>query len=435
MPASREARPTIRFVDEYCQLFEDLFPEVRSYEAFKLLHLGMISEIKRKSLPAIAKAVGLDNQQNLHHFLSESPWQAQQLRMRRLELILKVLQGRSLILLIDETGDCKKGKSTDYVKRQYIGNVGKKENGIVAVTAYGLVDGMILPLTFEVYKPKERLKDGDEYSSKPQIAARMIRQLQAMGFQFELVLADSLYGESKVNFVNVLDELKLPYILAIRSNHGLWLPQDQEVVQQPWQKFERTFSNGTTEVRYMAEVIYGKRHRKQYWLLTTDPDTLPDNSTSFVMVCAPAVQLSEIGDSYGFRTWIEYGLKQAKDSLGWADFRMTRYDQIEKWWEMVMSAFLMVSLFADAFNEACPIAHEPFARHPWWSNQSGWKHLLNNLRLVIQPLICFNWLKRWLQVFPIASLERGFEQLTEQMNQFVCPVVHQLNLQLIFSSQ
>jgi SRSO17 transposase len=422
-------------VDEYCQLYEGLFPEVRSYEAFKLLHLGMISEIKRKSLPAIAKAVGLNNQQSLHHFLSESPWQAQQLCLRRLELILKVLQGRSLILLIDETGDCKKGESTDYVKRQYIGNVGKKENGIVAVTAYGLVDGMILPLSFEVYKPKERLKDGEEYYSKPQIAARMIRQLQAMGFQFELVLADSLYGESKVNFVNVLDELKLPYILAIRSNHALWLPQDQEVIQQPWQKFERTFSNGTTEVRYMAEVIYGQPRRQQYWLLTTDPDTLPNNSTSFVMVAAPAIKLSEIGNSYGFRTWIEYGLKQSKDVLGWADFRMTSYDQIEKWWEMVMSAFLMVSLFADAFNDACPIAHERFAQHPWWSNQSGWKHLLNNLRLVIQPLICCNWLKRWLQVFPIASLERGFEQLTDQMNQFVCPIVHQLNLQLIFSSQ
>jgi SRSO17 transposase len=422
-------------VDEYCQLYEGLFPEVRSYEAFKLLHLGMISEIKRKSLPAIAKAVGLNNQQSLHHFLSESPWQAQQLCLRRLELILKVLQGRSLILLIDETGDCKKGESTDYVKRQYIGNVGKKENGIVAVTAYGLVDGMILPLSFEVYKPKERLKDGEEYYSKPQIAARMIRQLQAMGFQFELVLADSLYGESKVNFVNVLDELKLPYILAIRSNHALWLPQDQEVIQQPWQKFERTFSNGTTEVRYMAEVIYGQPRRQQYWLLTTDPQTLPNNSTSFVMVAAPKVKLSEIGNSYGFRTWIEYGLKQSKDVLGWADFRMTSYDQIEKWWEMVMSAFLMVSLFADAFNDACPIAHERFAQHPWWSNQSGWKHLLNNLRLVIQPLICCNWLKRWLQVFPIASLERGFEQLTDQMNQFVCPIVHQLNLQLIFSSQ
>ncbi|MBM0745173.1 IS701 family transposase (plasmid) [Phormidium sp. CLA17] len=434
MPASRVARPTIRFVDEYCQLYEGLFPEVRSFEAFKLLHLGMISEIKRKSLPAIAKVVGLDNQQNLHHFLSESPWQMHQLRQKRLELTLKVLNGRSLILLIDETGDCKKGKSTDYVKRQYIGNVGKKENGIVAVTAYGLVNGMIVPLSFEVYKPKERLKEGEEYQSKPQIAARMIRQLQALGFQFELVLADSLYGESKVNFVDVLDELKLPYILAIRSNHALWLPQDQEVYQEPWQTFKRTFSNGTTETRYRAEVIYGKRHRKQYWLLTTDPETLPDNSTSFVMVCAPAVNLGEIGDSYGFRTWIEYGLKQAKDALGWADFRMTRYEQIEKWWELVMSAFLMVSLFADPFNDSCPLAHQQFVQHPWWNNQSGWKNLLNNLRLIIQPLVCFNWLKHWLTVFPIASLQLGFEQLTQKMNQFICPRVHQLNLQLIFSS-
>jgi SRSO17 transposase len=91
----------------------------------------MVSEIKRKSLPAIAKAVGLDNQQNLHHFLTESPWSVEQLRQKRLELILKVVNSRRLILLIDETGDCKKGTSTDYVKRQYISNVGKQENGIV----------------------------------------------------------------------------------------------------------------------------------------------------------------------------------------------------------------------------------------------------------------------------------------------------------------
>lgn len=434
MLTSREIRPTIQFVDEYCHHFQALFPEVRSYEAFKFLHLGLISEVKRKSLPAIARAVGLDNHQNLHHFLSESPWAVSQLRQQRLELILKLLKGRSLMLLIDETGDRKKGKQTDYVKRQYIGNLGKRDNGIVAVTAYGLVEGMILPLSFEVYKPKERLQAGDEYQSKPQIAATMIRQLQAMGFRFELVLADSLYGESKVNFVNVLEELELPYVLAIRSNHALWLPQEQEVYQEAWQTFERTFSNGTTEVRYMAEVIYGKRHRKQYWLLTTDPDTLPENSTTFVLVSDPAIKLEEIGNAYGFRTWIEYGLKQAKDALGWADFRMTHYEQIEKWWELVMSAFLLVSLFSDAFNETCPLAHQQFTQHPWWNHQSGWKHWLNNLRLVIQPLIYGNGLKRWLTVFPNAAIEAGLAQLIEQMNRFFCPCVHQLNLPPSFSS-
>jgi SRSO17 transposase len=97
------------------------------------------------------------------HFAAESPWQVEDLREQRLKLILQVLQGREINLIIDETGDRKKESKTDYVKRQYIGNLGKVENGIVAVTAYGLIEEMTFPLIFEVYKPKERLERGDTY--------------------------------------------------------------------------------------------------------------------------------------------------------------------------------------------------------------------------------------------------------------------------------
>lgn len=79
----------------------------------------------------------------------------------------------------------------------------------------------------------------------------MIRELQAVGFRFELVLADSLYGQSDGNFVSVLHQLQLPYILAIRSNYSMWLPKDQQVRANRWHKFERTFSNGETETRYI----------------------------------------------------------------------------------------------------------------------------------------------------------------------------------------
>ncbi len=197
---------TIKFVDDYCEGYRHLFPEVRSFEAFKYLHVGMISDTKRKSLPAIAKVVGLRNEQGLLHFLSESPWNASDLREKRLKLILFVLQGREISLIIDETGDRKKGDATDYVSRQYIGNLGKIENGIVAVTAYGLLEGMTFPLTFEVYKSKQRLLPGDTYQSKPQIATSMIRYLREMGFKFKLVLADSLYGESHSSFIHTLNK-------------------------------------------------------------------------------------------------------------------------------------------------------------------------------------------------------------------------------------
>lgn len=52
-------------------------------------------------------------------------------------IILKVLGSRFLTLLINESRDFNKGITNDYVKQQYIGNVGKTENGIVVVTASG----------------------------------------------------------------------------------------------------------------------------------------------------------------------------------------------------------------------------------------------------------------------------------------------------------
>ena len=70
MSKARQAMPTVTFVDEYCRLYQDLFPDVRSFEHFKFLHRGMLSEIKRKTLHAFAKVAGDLDPQALHHFVS-----------------------------------------------------------------------------------------------------------------------------------------------------------------------------------------------------------------------------------------------------------------------------------------------------------------------------------------------------------------------------
>lgn len=429
MVEPRPAKPTVKFVDEYCQWYQALFVEVRSFEALKQLHIGLISEVKRKSLPAIATVAGLNNAQSLHHFLTESPWQVHDFRQQRLRLILKTLGEREIVLVIDDTGDRKKGHHTDYVKRQYIGNLGKIENGIVAVTAYGVIDNITIPLLFEIYKPKERLKKEDTYRSKPEIAAEMMRELQAMGFRFKLVLADSLYGESGCGFVNVLYELKLNFVVAIRTNHAVWLPRGQTVRCNRWRKFERVFSDGKTELRYIREIIYGKRRAQQYWELTTDPETLPKNATWCVMTHIPNLKYHQVGNLYGLRNWVEYGLKQSKNELGWADFRVTSYAQIERWWEMVMSAYLLVSLHTNSLHQPQPQPStqrdaQPqaivfkLALHPGWNPAGGWKQALNNLRLVIQPWVILNLLQPWLNLFPIPRLSAGLACLIALMNRF-----------------
>ena len=72
MVETRPPASTVKFVDEYCQWYKNLFSDVRSFEAFKYLHIGCISALKRKTLPEIARIVGLDNHQSLHHFLTST---------------------------------------------------------------------------------------------------------------------------------------------------------------------------------------------------------------------------------------------------------------------------------------------------------------------------------------------------------------------------
>jgi SRSO17 transposase len=96
MVEPRPAIATVGFVDNYCNHYQDLFADVRNFEVFKFLHVGMISELPRKSLPAIAESVGLPNAQSLHHFLQHASWQVEGLRKRRLWLIKQLIGARSI---------------------------------------------------------------------------------------------------------------------------------------------------------------------------------------------------------------------------------------------------------------------------------------------------------------------------------------------------
>jgi hypothetical protein len=106
-------------------------------------------------------------------------------------------------------------------------------------------------------------------------------------------------------------------------------------------------------------------------------------------------------------------LKQSKNELGCADYRLTHYPDIERWWEIICSAYLMVTLHS---QQMLPTTSQSklkykFASHPWWDDRKGWKNILNNFRLIIQPFTLFNLIYSWLTVFPIPQLALGFSQL------------------------
>jgi SRSO17 transposase len=179
------------------------------------------------------------------------------------------------------------------------------------------------------------------------------------------------------------------------------------------------FSDGTRETRYIREIIYGVRRPVRFYDLTSDPEKLPSATTRFVMTNLPGDLRHELGTIYGLRTWIEYGFKQIKNELGWADHRLTDYAAIERWWEVVFSTYLMVSFQTSVFVTADIAAiapGSPASRHAWWDAGPGWKRTLNNLRLLIQPFCSSCLLLPWSDVFPVPGLMDGLQFLVNCIN-------------------
>jgi SRSO17 transposase len=424
MSKTRPATPTVAYIDQYCGQYRSLFSNVRHFEQFTALHLGLLAETRHKSLPRLGKTVHMDPQA-LHHFLANADWSVEQVRAQRLTLLRQALGERSFILCIDETGDRKKGHTTDYIASQYIGNLHALANGVVSVNAYGLLGTTTFPLLFRVFKPESRLKPGDVYKSKPQLAVEIVEELLALGFHVSVVLADSLYGESGP-FVSALHRHRLQYVVAIRSNHGVWMFPGQRLRRTRWRPFERVFTDGSTEQRFIRETVFGTRKAVRYYQITTDPATLPPETTWDLMTNQPGRIERTVGNTFGLRTWVEYGFKHAKDDLGWADYRLTDYASIERWWELVMSAYTLVSLQALAHEPtSTPAAAAdipaPLTTHPARDTGAGWKHHLNNLRLLLQPYVCACLLLPWLPLVShvhAQAVQSGFAALASLINTF-----------------
>jgi SRSO17 transposase len=166
-----------------------------------------------------------------------------------------------------------------------------------------VLDTVTFPLAFRIFKPRPRLKPGDVYTSKPQLAVELIHELAAQGLHFRVVLADSLYGESW-EFTTALARLGLSYVVAIRSppsNHGVWTFPGERVRQTRWRPFARVFTAGTSEQRERCEFVFGHRTRVRSFVLTTDPVRLPPETTWRVMTNLPGTIEASVGATFGLQ--------------------------------------------------------------------------------------------------------------------------------------
>ncbi|MCU0526544.1 MAG: hypothetical protein MUF72_17160 [Elainella sp. Prado103] len=68
--------------------------------------------------------------------------------------------------------------------------------------------------------------------------------------------------------MDLLHPLKLPYIVAIRSNHSVLMPQDQRVRYNRWRAYDPPLAQPPNQRRYIREMIFGKRRTVRSYQIT-----------------------------------------------------------------------------------------------------------------------------------------------------------------------
>jgi SRSO17 transposase len=299
----------------------------------------------------------------LHHFLTEAPWSAQQVNERRLLVMNQCSQtkiSKGFPLIVDDSGHRKSGNFTAGVGRQYIGEIGKTDNGIVVVTTH-LYDGKkSLPLDIELYQHASCLPEGKkdkEFKKKPELALDLIDRSLSRGYRPGIVLIDAGYGNNK-NFLFELEERRLKYIGGLAKNRKVIMahePKAREEIRldnfakalpdSAFTPIELHLENKRTVWVATMEVELSRLEGKRTIAIVMNASTF--NSSSDIDYFITNVDSSQataewIVTTYSQRNWVEVFYREAKGWLGLKEYQVRNYRSLMRHFILVFCAYTFI---------------------------------------------------------------------------------------------
>ncbi len=205
-----------------------LFTQERVAASAGLFLDGLLSDERRKTGWMRAEAAGDPGPWRQQAILGRGRWEADDLRDIVREYVVEHLADDDAVLVIDETGFLKQGKSSCGVARQYTGSAGKITNCQIGVfAAYVSRHGHAF-INRALYLPKAwtddparmaaaHVPDETGFATKPALALHMIEQAIAARVPFKFVAADSVYGVGDIE--TALRRKAKGYVLGVSAKH------------------------------------------------------------------------------------------------------------------------------------------------------------------------------------------------------------------------
>jgi hypothetical protein len=196
---------------------------------------GQLRMEKKRNFANIGCNTGV-SEQNMQHFMSNSPWSAQGV-IQQVQEEIAATPGLGLggVLILDESANKKAGDKSAGSGRQYNGRLGKVDMSQVGTflayangSVWTWVDGeLYLPEHWfapEMAELREKLgiPDEREFETKIELGWKMIQRTHANGLRFEAICCDDFYGQ-RSDFRAEINGANYDYMADVPQNTQAYL--------------------------------------------------------------------------------------------------------------------------------------------------------------------------------------------------------------------
>ncbi|BCJ55901.1 transposase [Actinoplanes sp. NBRC 14428] len=329
---------------------------------------GLLAPLPVKNCWTIAEHAGDQGPGGMQDLIGRASWDDADVRADVRDFVAARLGHPDGVLLIDETGDLKKGIHTVGVQRQYSGTAGKIENCQLAVHlsyaspfGHALVDvALYLPKSWTdnpARRSEAGVPDTVSFATKPQLALRLIETAVAGGLPCRWVAGDEAYGGDP-RLAAALRQHRLGYVLAVACSHhvrtGLGVFRvDRLAADLPKQAWQRlSAGTGAKGFRYYDWAFVAlphsvDHHQGHHWLLIRRNRTTGE--LAFYRCWSPQpVAMHQLVTVAGRRWSIEESFQAAKTGLGLDQHQHRRWKAWHRWTTLVIAAHAFLAAAAPA---------------------------------------------------------------------------------------
>lgn len=368
------------------------FKRDKTFNYLQKYILGLMADLKRKSIEPIALASGVAVR-TLQEFLSFFKWDHQLVEKVLVREVIDRQHGKLSIGVLDASAHAKQGKYTPGVQRQWCGETGKRDNCVIGQHLLYtdndtknpfsciVASDLYLPRSWDEDRARCRragIPEDLRYQPKWRIAIKQIKRVMAQGLRFDYVTFDEEYGRIP-EFLFGLDDIGQKSIGEVPCNYRLWVKKpacksnraehsshrvDNIVSHSPAfysQSWREMFIKDTTRGECLWQVkaaqVYLVKHKdgkaycpvptdRTYWLIVAKNSKTDE--TKYFISNAPAKEKLETLLEIAFSRWhVEKWFERAKQECGFGAFEVRTYTSLIRHW---LASRLAMYFLADQTN-------------------------------------------------------------------------------------